>query len=205
MRPKPESEWSTVESGNYSKHWWMCALVRFLSAQRQSSQHCSIKYESLGRLLSEKGMNDVEKNDEQREEPKQPGGITGRGFLPAQSGNPNGRPRTRGLVNALRAKVAEAGPDGLSLEDRLVGVLVVQHHHQVEARAGGRLDALDHAAVSGADRRVGSRPSARHVALERGIVARWESRARTRALDRIFRARCDSATPGRSNALSGAS
>jgi hypothetical protein len=69
-------------------------------------------------------MNDVEKNDEQREEPKQPGGITGRGFLPAQSGNPNGRPRTRGLVNALRAKVAEAGPDGLSLEDRLVGVLL---------------------------------------------------------------------------------
>ena len=45
-------------------------------------------------------------------------------FCPGQSGNPSGRPRTRGLVNALRAKVAEAGPDGRSLEDRLVGVLL---------------------------------------------------------------------------------
>jgi hypothetical protein len=44
--------------------------------------------------------------------------------LPGQSGNPSGRPRTRGLVSALRAKVAEVGPDGRSLEDRLVGVLL---------------------------------------------------------------------------------
>src|SRR5580658_4014213 len=66
----------------------------------------------------------MEKNVEQREEPKQLGGITGKGFMPGQSGNPSGRPRTRGLVSALRAKVAEVGPDGRSLEERLVGVLL---------------------------------------------------------------------------------
>ena len=66
----------------------------------------------------------MEKNVEQRKQPKQLGGITGRGFLPGQSGNPNGRPRTRGLVSSLRAKMADIGSDGRSLEDRLVGVLV---------------------------------------------------------------------------------
>jgi hypothetical protein len=66
----------------------------------------------------------VEKNENQRAEPKQLGGITGRGFVPGQSGNPSGRPRTRGLVSSLRAKMAEVGPDGRSLEERLVGVLI---------------------------------------------------------------------------------
>ena len=66
----------------------------------------------------------MEKNVEQRGQPKQLGGITGRGFLPGQSGNPNGRPRTRGLLGALRGRVSEVGQDGRSLEDRLVGVLI---------------------------------------------------------------------------------
>jgi hypothetical protein len=69
-------------------------------------------------------MINVEKNVEQRKQTKQLGGITGRGFLPGQSGNPSGRPRTRGLVGALRVKVAEIGPDSRSLEDRLGGVLI---------------------------------------------------------------------------------
>ena len=52
------------------------------------------------------------------------GGITGHGFLPSHSGNPKGRPRTRWLLNALKAKVQETGPDGRSIEEQLVDVLV---------------------------------------------------------------------------------
>ena len=69
-------------------------------------------------------MNNVKNNDDQRSQPKQLGGITGRGFLPGHSGNPNGRPRTRGLLGTLRVRISEVGPDGRSLEDRLIDVLV---------------------------------------------------------------------------------
>jgi hypothetical protein len=69
-------------------------------------------------------VSNVENNVEQRVEPKQIGGITGRGFLPGRSGNPSGRPRTRGLVSALHAKVSEVGPDGRSIEQQLVEVLL---------------------------------------------------------------------------------
>jgi hypothetical protein len=66
----------------------------------------------------------VENNEKQRERPKQLGGITGKGFRPGQSGNPNGRPRTRGLVNALHAKVGEIAPDGHTIEHHVVEVLL---------------------------------------------------------------------------------
>lgn len=39
--------------------------------------------------------------DEQRE--YKPGGVTGKGFLPGQSGNPNGRPKGQSITSVLRA------------------------------------------------------------------------------------------------------
>ena len=55
----------------------------------------------------------MENKVERRHEGKLVGGITGRGFLPGRSGNAHGRPKTNtGLVNAIRANVAELAPDG---------------------------------------------------------------------------------------------
>jgi hypothetical protein len=43
---------------------------------------------------------------------KQRGGITGKGFLPEESGNPNGRPRTARFSDAVRRLAAEVGSNG---------------------------------------------------------------------------------------------
>jgi hypothetical protein len=119
----------------------------------------------------------VENNGKQRERSKQLGGITGRGFMPGQSGNPNGRPRTRGLLGTLRFRVSEVGPDGRSLEDRLIDVLVqeaLRGRHRLAAvetifdRLEGR--ARQHLDVADVSKELKEKPDAElrfHLAHDR--------------------------------------
>jgi hypothetical protein len=68
--------------------------------------------------------NNGDNNVKQRGTAKRPGGVTGKGFLPGHSGNKKGRPRTKGLVAALKAAVAEVIPDGRTIEQALVDELI---------------------------------------------------------------------------------
>ena len=68
--------------------------------------------------------NNADNNGKQRKPTKVPGGITGKGFHPGQSGNPQGRPRTRGLVNALKSAVEQELPDGRTVEEALADTLI---------------------------------------------------------------------------------
>jgi len=88
----------------------------------------------------------MENNSKQRQQDKLLGGITGRGFLPGQSGNVNGRPKTTaGLVKAIRLKVAEIAPDGRTIAQHIAEMLVeesLQGRHRVAA-ASVILDRLE--------------------------------------------------------------
>lgn len=44
------------------------------------------------------------------------GGITGRGFLPGQSGNPNGRPKGKSLTRLIRKALKARTLDGKPIE-----------------------------------------------------------------------------------------
>ena len=69
-------------------------------------------------------MNNARNNAKQRKSKNGLGGVTGRGFMPGKSGNPAGRPRTRGLLNALKTAIQEVGTDGRSVEEQLADALI---------------------------------------------------------------------------------
>lgn len=80
-------------------------------------------------LVSVRKMNSAGNNAKQRNQKDNLGGVTGRGFMPGKSGNPKGRPPTRGLLNALKTAIAEVGPDGRSVEELLADALVEEALH----------------------------------------------------------------------------
>lgn len=74
--------------------------------------------------------------NEKQDEGSMLGGCTGLGFRPGKSGNPAGRPRSKGLVNALRAKMGESRADGRTTEEHLVSALIeegLRGKHRVSA------------------------------------------------------------------------
>jgi hypothetical protein len=87
---------------------------------------------------------------------KRLGGASGHGFFPGRSENPGGRPRTSGLLAALRARVSELGADGRTIEEQLANVLVEEGlrgknrlaaveviFHRLEGRARQQIDVAD--------------------------------------------------------------
>lgn len=58
-----------------------------------------------------------------------PGGVTGKGFVPGQSGNPSGRPKSKLLSEAYRAALAELIPGdkrGRTIAEKIADEIIKQ-------------------------------------------------------------------------------
>ena len=96
--------------------------------------------------------------------------IIGRPFQPGQSGNPNGRPKTKPFKDALRKAVDAAGDDGAALKLVALALLTKAQEGDVQAikELADRMDGkVPQGHIGGDD----DDPSIKHVhKLERVIV-----------------------------------
>jgi hypothetical protein len=62
---------------------------------------------------------DVANNEDSTAPPRQLGGITGKGFMPGQSGNPSGRPKRKPLSDAYSALLGQTVPPEMARQLRI--------------------------------------------------------------------------------------
>src|SRR5262245_23879738 len=97
-----------------------------LRIDTRPSEGCTFAASPLRRAFTTSPI--VKNNGKQRSktEDRLLGGCTGRGFMPGESGNPMGRPPSKGLVNALREAVSQVDKTGRSVEQLLADVLIFE-------------------------------------------------------------------------------